>query len=214
MGINLQVIQGTKKPKPDYSKIYQRIFVEKLTECINTSNCSTDLYKQYVYYGIKHINHVNEKRTINDIEHYLNVIQSIKEIIATFTPRELIGIFPIDKQYDGKKYKIKDYFYSIKVINDIGIDSQINDNIDNLLGDYHNSHIRNFCVNELVLVSSLRKLEGKKGIIEEFAEMQGKHLTTFSQDIDIRGNKVFVNNDTGEITPIKKKLPKYLRVCN
>lgn len=210
----MQVIQGNKKPKPDYGKIYQRIFMEKVNNAIDAH--SDVRSKQIVYYGIKYINSIDEDSSV-DIDINFNIICLVKSVIASFTPRELMEIFPANKEYNGPKYGTKDYFSTMQAINNIGIDNKISGNVDDFLIDYNCCHTREFCVKEWCLLSKMRKMEGKKSLAEEFidfAESQGKHITTYTEITGNNGKKVMINNDTGKSFNVKKKMPKYLKVIN
>lgn len=60
-------------------------------------------------------------------------------LISGLTPRNLIIAFPITKEFDGKKWGWKDYFYTINEINKLDMDSEIGkEKMERLLFDYQN----------------------------------------------------------------------------
>lgn len=65
--------------------------------------------------------------------------------IETLTPRELMQLFPVKKIFNGEKFGEKDYYYTMKMIRDYGIDNKIK-NAFNFLWDYENDDIRNFLI--------------------------------------------------------------------
>lgn len=60
------------------------------------------------------------------------------------------------------------------------------------------------------VASDLRKLETGKGIMEEFLEEQGVPTYTMHEGVD--GKQYIENNQTGEVSEVKKPRPRYLRV--
>lgn len=56
-----------------------------------------------------------------------NLVQCILRLLEGLTPRQVLGLFPIEKSYDGEKYQTKDYYSSIEAVNDLGIDIPLND---------------------------------------------------------------------------------------
>lgn len=55
-----------------------------------------------------------------------NLLQFILTLLEGLTPRQVLGLFPIEKSYDGEKYQTKDYYSSMDVVNDLGIDIPLN----------------------------------------------------------------------------------------
>lgn len=55
-----------------------------------------------------------------------NLLQCILRLLEGLTPRQVLGLFPIEKSYDGEKYQTKDYYSSIEAVNDLGIDVPLN----------------------------------------------------------------------------------------
>ncbi|CEK34627.1 phage protein [[Clostridium] sordellii] len=64
-----------------------------------------------------------------DLKNFLfnyNLLQFILTLLEGLTPRQVLGLFPIEKSYDGEKYQTKDYYSSIEAVNDLGIDVPLN----------------------------------------------------------------------------------------
>jgi hypothetical protein len=160
-----------------------------------------------VFYGIKYI--IKEEEIIDkDILGYqFQFIKVIREAISQLTPSELTTIFPVSKTYDGKRWETKDYFFTMDMLKEIGMDIPIGDKVDDLLWDYQNIDITLLNVTTLSIISNLRQLEGKKNLIEEFFGVKGCTLQK-----DRKGKEYLVVNETGKVTRFRRKLPRYLRL--
>ena len=51
------------------------------------------------------------------------------------------------------------------------------------------------------VMSAIRRAGGGKGFAEEFFEKED--VTTYTKTKDDKGNEIFVNNDTGELTKVQ-----------
>lgn len=131
-------------------------------------------------------------------------------LISSLTPREMTKIFPITKDYDGHKFECKDYFTTIQMIEDIGLDIPIADNMDTFLFDYRNRHITYFNVFKMCLCSDLRRYQGQPGIMEEFMEDQG--ITPMKMMTDDDGKKFLYDPAKLTTYPVIKRRPRYLKV--
>ena len=213
--MNLRVIEGIKKEKPDYCGMYNRIF----TSCIkdpsfnNTDLMSIDLIlkKKIIYFGVKMLNSSEIKNpTLDYTKATYSLANAIKNLMSFITPNEFESIFPIEKKYDGKRWGCKDYFFTKKMINKIGPDTLIGNEIDEFLWDYQNWDVSDFLVDIMGMSDNLRRSEGKQGIIEKFFEEKG--LPTYTLYEDEEGQKHLRNNDTNEVVKVKKPKPRYLNL--
>ncbi|MGE5605620.1 MAG: hypothetical protein ACM3YE_08015 [Bacteroidota bacterium] len=196
--------------KPDLSFIYLRNLHEKVTQFIEQPE-NRDIFKQIIYFGVKFINSYPsyESRTYEWLENMLNFSFALQDAIGKLTPSELLTIFPIEKEYDGKKYGIKDYFYSMKTIREIGLNNVIGDRVNKLLWDYWNWDIDNFVVNMMCFLSGIRQLEGETSVMEEFSELLG--LTTYTLFKGTNGHEYLQHNSTGKIQRVRTQKASYLR---
>lgn len=213
--MNLRVIEGIKKVKPDYRRIYHRVYFDCLRKAadiaVGIDGLDSNKLKQVVLFGIKMINTIDRKiKDPETCEAIYSLSQFIINTIGHLTPRQFENIFPITKEYDGDKYGFKDYFYTKKYLIEIGEDSLIRDKVDDLLWEYQNNEVRTFNVNFLSNISDMRRFEGKKGVMEEFLEDKG--IATYTLFEDERGQKHLKNNDTNEVVKVKKPKPRYLNL--
>ena len=206
----LRVIDGIKKEKPNYRKLYSNAFSNTLNNAVKVAeetkdfefdDLSLDIRKKLVLYYVKKINATN--LDILDYELLVgtfNTTSMINSIMGTLTPREFQTIFPIRKDYDGEKYEMKDYFYTKKYIEKIGIDKVIGKEATGFHMEYHNSEIARFAVQAMCTMSAIRRAEGDKSLGEEFSEELG--VTTYTKTEDDKGKEILKNNDTGEVQEV------------
>jgi hypothetical protein len=174
-------------------------------------SAATDI-KKLVFYGIKMINTKPKPQTITSDEtiRSFNLASIVQTLIGGLTPAEFMGLFPIDKDYDGRKYQIKDYFYTMDYISGLpdepigGIEAAMR-----FLWEYHSREIANFCARVFECVNDLRRLDGQPSLMEEWADKNG--IKTYTMHTDQKGRKFMVDRKTGKSFRIKRKIPRYLR---
>lgn len=138
-------------------------------------------------------------------------MQLVNEIIAQHTPREFMQMFPISKEYDGKKYGWKkDYFYCIESIKQNGIDEPIGEDVFSFLWDYMNCDTEFYLVAMTSIISAMSVLSGGSDPTLDFLSEIGVDTYTHYED-----EGIMVNNCTGEavkVSKTKRRIPKYLKV--
>jgi hypothetical protein len=194
---SLTVVSGMPKVEPNYFAIYLRGFIKQLHSDIkkldNKEELTSDDYSRLVFYGINMLNtDKNESLEFGDLKKKFFQHQTIHSVISNLTPREFEGIFPIAKDYKGDRYGTKDYFSTRKMIDEIGRDNPIGENVEKFLFDYHNWEITHFIVDEMSVLSSLNRVKGRKGLMEQFTDET--YLDSISTE-----------------SPIKKKRSKLLK---
>lgn len=65
--------------------------------------------------------------------------------IESMTPRQIMDLFPIKKDFDGERSGWKDYFYTRKAVEKYGLDRKIENTVD-FLWDYQNDDLFRFMV--------------------------------------------------------------------
>lgn len=196
---------------PDYNSIYRNAFF-RIGEQLDDKKIDRLKLKQVVFYGIKYLNSMEEPKEL-DLEVVvtkLRFIRLVELFLSQLTPAELISIFPVSKTFDGDKYGCKDYFYTMQKINQMGINEVIGDKLHDLLWDYQNTDIELFMVAILSNASDLCRLNGQKGIVEQWCDDNG--IATYSMHKDANGREYIQNNTTGRTAKVRRKIPKYLRV--
>lgn len=176
--------------------IYENAFMRTNRKCIrHAEDIPPDLRRRAVYYGVKFVNLLPYENfdTHQDADDRFELVLHVLGTVGMLTPRQLLQVFPLRKDYDGKKWQTKDYFFSIKALERHGMDEAIGDATAamELLFDYMNSTISHFMVHVMSIMSAIRRFEGKPDLIEEFF-----NLTSVNPQ------------------PVKPRRPDYLRLLH
>ncbi len=208
-----------QKESVDYNKIYMRIcYNHILLQLKHNNQVTKDEIKRTIYWGVRGLplmfNALSNKEPSiidnNTINGLYDKILLIEDLISKLTPNELITIFPIEKQYDGSKYEVKDYYSTMEELNKIGMDTPIGDNTIELMFDYQNHYIHEFAITKMLILSALRRLQGKQGIAEEFIESKG--IPCYKLMTDSSGKKFIYDPQNHTTYKVSKPRPRYLRV--
>ncbi len=167
----------------EYDKIYAKMFLNHFWGQLgNITQLTKDQTKKAIYWGVRGLPLLfNEglKKDLSNIaknnilDGLIATTRIIEELIAKLTPNELITIFPIEKCYNSNKYEVKDYYTTIGVLNKIGMDRVIGDNVTALMRDYINDYFCNFIITKICILSALSHIQGKKIIMEKLSKKNG-----------------------------------------
>jgi len=193
----LQVLHGgNPKQKPDYSELY-RVALVRTLDAWELKPGDKDLRSKLIYYGVKYCNHSRyDKKNYGDVFWRLELIQDINAMIGRLSPAELMQMFPVRKTYNGERYQSKDYFYTMNELRRHGMDKPISDKVFDILWDYCNYDITDFMVDYLSALSDMRRLNGGKGMMEEFLEERG--ITPHYMNTDSKGRMFLTDGKTGK----------------
>lgn len=162
------------------------------SECIG-GEFDFESHKRIIFWGVRSLGHGSEETYgASDAEERLFIYQFLTDLMDQITPRQLMSIFPINKEYDGDKYEMKDYFYTIKKCKNHGLDKPL-ENSFNFLWDYYNRDTGAFIVNYLSTLSDVSRKMGGQGLMETYLAEIGQ--STYSEKT-IKGKKVLVENLT------------------
>lgn len=140
-------------------------------------------------------------------ENGFNLIDALFGIIGRIKLKNLIKIFPIDKIYDGDKYECKDYFFTMDVLKEKGLDNAVGrDGVFDLMWDYENRDLREFTVFYMSCMSAMYKQQTGVGIAEKFCEDNG--IGTYTID---KENGLLIDNQSGEISKMSNK-PSFMQI--
>ena len=156
---------------------------------------------------------LGESRTLpamEDLEHVLCFTQFIDSLIARITPKDLTQIFPITKEYDGKRWETKDYFFTMDALEKHGMDTLIGESVSEILFDYENWHIRHYEVSKMMILSDLRRYDGHPGLMEEFMGKLG--VTPMQMMTDDEGRQFMYDPEKHTSFPLARPRPRYLKV--
>lgn len=203
--MNLKLIT----PQPKYELYYNAFKRAVHTKPLNDEESAHKLLKQLVIYGVKYIiNFRYEKKNIKtraEIEYNFDMIELIKATMTGLTPNDFVNLFPITKEYDGEKYCMKDYFSTVESLKTYDMDQRIGHKLIDFLWDYRNTELDEFTVEVMMAASDMRKLQGEKGIMEEWCDKKGLDTYTINET-----DGYIVNNTTHKSVPYSKPIPEYL----
>lgn len=169
--------------------------------------------------GVKYINYAIDIDAINHRldstyqtpfevkQNSFNLIDGLFGIIGRIKLGNLIKIFPIDKTYDGDKWGSKDYFFTMDVLKEKGLDNAVGrDGVFDLMWDYENRDLREFTVFYMSCMSAMYKQQTGVGIAEKFCEDNG--IGTYTID---KENGLLIDNQSGEIAKLSNK-PSFMQI--
>lgn len=134
-------------------------------------------------------------------ENGFNLIDALFGIIGRIKMKNLIKIFPIDKTYDGDKWDCKDYFFTMDILKEKGLDNAVGrDDVFDLMWDYMNKDLRGFTVFYMSCMSAMYKQQTGVGMGEKFCEDNG--IGTYTID---KENGLLIDNQSGEIAKLSNK---------
>jgi len=201
---------GTTKPKPDYGEIYRKAIVRTL-DAWELKPGDKDLRSKLIYYGVRYCNHSRyDKKDYESVVSRLELIQDINAMIGRLSPAELMQMFPVRKIYNGERYQTKDFFYTMAALQKHGLDNPIGNAVFDTLWDYQNIDTELFLVGYMGVMSDIRKLQGGKGLMEEWCEKQD--IPVYYESADRQGRTFMTNSKTGKTKRVHKKPPRYLRL--
>lgn len=144
-----------------------------------------------------------------ELERFFPVIR----LIESMTPRHFMHLFPIDKTYDGERWQCKDYFSTMAMVQDHGLDTPIGDGVP-FLWDYCNPHTRCFLSAFFTAITAKRRENGQPGLLESYFDSIGKPLPTYIK-MELPNGKTYMrNNQTGQFVPVAKpsRKPKWWKI--
>ena len=146
--------------------LYWKALIAVIKNGLENNNYTHDNIKRMAFYGIKYTNtqRVDDMDTLEEAEDFHKFVMAVSEFIGRLTPNEFMNMFPITKEYDGHKWGMKDYFYTMEYINTLERDKSIKaQNIDGgvmgFLWEYHNREVRMFTVKLSASTSNLQKFQ-------------------------------------------------------
>mgnify|MGYP006875284948 FL=1 len=169
--------------------------------------------------GVKYINYAIDIDAINHRldstyqtpfevkQNSFNLIDALFGIIGRIKLKNLIKIFPIDKDYDGAKWECKDYFFTMDVLREKGLDNAVGrDNVFDLMWDYENRELRKLTVFYMSCMSAMYQRQTGVSFMDKFCE--DNNIDSYSVD---RENGIIVNNQTGKIAKLSNK-PSFMQI--
>ena len=220
MNNNFTVVSGDKGKVQDKQakreQLYMKAFVRELDTISAYSywNQCRDHLKRAVFYAVKYFSleridrrHSTEPRTLEQVNADFSLLECVKMLMGQLTPREMMSMFPIEKEYDGEKSGCKDYFYTIEKLKDFDLDKPLGEEgLEDFLWCYWNDDLFAFDVVSMFIISNMYKAQTGEGIMERWLKDQGIGTYTINQE-----KGIIQDNQTGEIHKLSKK-PSHLKI--
>lgn len=213
----LKLIEGTQIERPPVD--YEIIYLNGMVRAIKAKQLELDdktITKRIIFYTVKYFSVLDIKgMNRENLEGILVFDQMLLNTICELTPAELLTIFPVTKSYDGKRYECKDYFSTMEALQAHGLHEPIRspETASSLLWAYMNPTVMMYQVHCMSVVSELHSIETGKGLMEQFFEDQGVKLNTFRKYENDDG-KTFMIGEDGRSFPVKKPVPRHLKLVN
>ena len=209
-----ELIPGGKKEKPNYVVLYCDAMLRTL-ERLKEAPADNQAKLRAIFYGVKLIGVTdNRNLTEEEAERRFWMINSTQAMMKAITPIELMQMFPVKKAYDGQRGDCKDYFFTMDVLRQHGLDKPLGEAVNEILWDYMNQNIMAFVVASLAVMDELRRHNGEKSMFQEFMDEQGVKLPTYRMEKDSKGRRWMINKETGERNRVKVKRAKHLRAVS
>jgi len=185
-------------------EIYQRQFTKSLPDAFADDH----MLEKSVFNGLRMVVHMGKPETYEQLRKQYHLSELVLELVNWLTPRKFTALFPIDKDFDGKRWETKDFFSTVEAIDNHGWDEPISDAVE-FLWDYHNHETREFLVKYMGLVSDLRRMQGQPGILDEWAAQSGVHVFHLYSD---QVGSQYIIDENGRSKPVRKANAKHLRL--
>lgn len=131
---------------------------------------SRNLIQGLVYHTLNAIYRGANEFKGERMEQNIMLMNLAYEAIGFLTPRELMQVFPVRKFYDGHKAEVVDYYSSMEVLVEHGLDRPIEKNTIEVLWGYDNLKIRSFMAKYLSSLTDQYEQMATSGLIERFQE--------------------------------------------
>ena len=213
--MTLTVIEGIKNEPAvqiDYTDIHLKATFRSYKRFMESQD-RTDLLKA-VNHGVRCADTDDIRAASFELRNI--VFSSVMYILGQITPRELMQVFPVSKEYDGHRWECKDYFYTMKELKAHGLDKPLGGGREGVLGilwDYMNDTTRMFLVGYTGVMSDIYRMETGKGIMETWLEENGVKPRIIHTD-ERTGKQYLYDGETGKTMPVTKKRPRYLKLLD
>ena len=198
------------RPRPDIRGIYWRALTEKCAAYLETQDarCRPGI----LFLAVKWIGSFWAQRHASLSDEDIEFIMEIRELVlyetANLTPRQLMTVFPITKEYDGARYGTKDYYSTMEALRAVGLDNQIGGQADEVLDSYCNRDVFDY---GLAVMSAASEFVRRKTGRDPFVEWMETHGVAphYLEYDPATGREIMRNSKTGEEFEIQRKAPRH-----
>lgn len=136
------------------------------------NNGKENKIQQVVFYGVKCFGQWDDKKQTTP-ENRMNEINQTIILLGLLSPREFMNIFPPRKNYDGDRWRMKEYFYTVNYLEMIGMDTPLGEKSFEFVMEYWNKDSLRFAANAVTALGDIYKEKAGIGIMEEFMLKDG-----------------------------------------
>ena len=213
----MKVINGTLTEKLDKEKNKRNFLENKYYELYNNFLYGYENEpnkEKAVFYGIKYVSKVKlAEKDFRELLLLYSIVKDIMLLMEQIPLKTIINMFPIIKEYDGKRFECKDYYSTLDYLKNKKMDEPLGDEIHMFFFEYYNNDIMNFSIKQILLLDQLRKYQNQQSIFEDFLDTINKDKSIHTYTIHKKEGYIYDNmtGKTMKITEPKKKIPKYLK---
>lgn len=167
----------------------------------------TEAVMKVIYYAINMISMRSEEEIRSLSREYLQVNYSVCDALQEIPVETFVRWFPIEKTYDGERWGVKDYYYTVDQLH--GMDKITKPYV--FLMDYQNKTVIRYMVNVLCALSAECTKAGVETPMEQFCEKNG--VTVYRRVKLGEGKYLFAGSDgSQQILRDRQPNPAKLRV--
>lgn len=164
--------------KRDWIAYYEALerFKEKQGEDFKPEELNKEEIQKYIYLVV---NTNNCSHKIKGDVLTLEELCRCEDAIGLLTPKELQQLFPIQKEYDGARYQSKDYFFTMRKIEEHKDNTLIKDRgkgVFDFLWDYDNIGLSIYMIDCFSRMEKIYIAQGHKSFLEELFSKESKPM--------------------------------------
>lgn len=189
-----------------YGVAYRRVLDEAVAQMEDGEKRNIE---KIIWYGVRYLTTMPDYKDYEFDINSFNLISGIKGLMSSMTLQQFKNVFPIKKDFNGARWGVKDYFYTMEYIKRIGLEPNdlLGDFALELLANYWNDDIGNLYAKSLAIMSSIRRHEGHLSLFEEFMAQQGQDTpNTFKNS---KGQAYYVRQ--GKPVKVQMRKPNHLK---
>ena len=99
--------------------------------------------------------------------------EAVIRSIQMMTPKQVMNLFPVKKDFDGERFGWKDYFHTRRVVEEYGLDRKIENAVD-FLWDYQNDDLFRFVAEYLCFCGKIYREQTGRNMAQD--GMEAAHI--------------------------------------
>lgn len=169
---------------------------------INSRDAQKQIHAAVRWYGLR-----SKWETDSDIE--FRMYNAVLQMMACYSPEWIAREFPADKEYDGARYEMKDYYSSMDALREAKPFECDSRNVQEFISNWLNQDLMMFYIAGIQLVDELRACQGQISLMEEFMELHG--VQPYHIETDAAGNEIVFDGQGNFAGKVEYQRPSYIR---